>query len=93
MTRLATYLALEREMLLLERLGVALADAVRDAMDPIWYQLGPEERRFLDGRTIPEVLSELEPIRGRLVRVEMPARAEGLVETGSLRAVQWRCAA
>ncbi len=35
--RLGTYLALEREMLRLEESGSDLAEALRDAMDPIWY--------------------------------------------------------
>jgi hypothetical protein len=53
MDRLETYLALEREMLRLDAVGADLADTLRDAMDSIWHELGPEERKILDERTIP----------------------------------------
>ena len=50
--RLRAYLALEHEMMDLERSGDAAADALRDAMDPLWYALDDEERRWLDNRII-----------------------------------------
>ena len=49
-TRLKAYLALERAMVELDRDGDALADMLRDRMDPIWYALSPDERALLDAR-------------------------------------------
>ncbi len=91
--RLGTYLALEREMLRLDALGVDLADTLRDAMDPIWHQLGPEERKFLNERTIPVRLSELEPIHGPLTLPTIPSRRPGFVEAEVIHSASWRCAA
>jgi hypothetical protein len=63
MSRLEAYLALEREMLRLDAAGDDHADALRDAMDPLWYELGPEDRKFLNERVIQPVRTELEPRR------------------------------
>jgi transcriptional regulator with XRE-family HTH domain len=63
MSRLKAYLALEREMLRLDAAGDDHADALRDAMDPLWYELGPEDRKFLNERVIQPVRTELEPRR------------------------------
>lgn len=52
--RFRAYLSLERAMLDLDELEDELADRLRDAMDPIWYALTDEERRFLNGRNIDE---------------------------------------
>jgi hypothetical protein len=60
--RLRKYLELERLMLILDEEGDAGADALRDAMDPIWYALSDEERRILDERTIGRIRS-VEEIR------------------------------
>jgi len=60
--RLRQYLELERLMLIFDEAGEPGADALRDAMDPIWYSLAPEERRLLDDRTIGR-LASLEEIR------------------------------
>jgi hypothetical protein len=55
--RLRTYLELERLMLILDEQGHSGADALRDAMDPIWYSLSAEERRNLDERRVGRILS------------------------------------
>ena len=60
--RLREYLELERLMLILDEGSDSGADALRDAMDPIWYSLSDEERRILDERTIGRIKS-LEEIR------------------------------
>ena len=48
--RLDAYLALEREMMLLDDAGDPRADDVRDALDPLWQGLTAEERTLLNGR-------------------------------------------
>jgi hypothetical protein len=53
MSPLETYLTLERQMLQLDAAGDGQADAIREAMDPVWYERGPEDRVFLDARKIP----------------------------------------
>jgi hypothetical protein len=50
--RLRIYLELERLMLAAENVGEAMAEVIRDAMDPIWYALTGEERRVLDDRSV-----------------------------------------
>jgi len=75
--RLRKYLELERLMLILDEEGDRGADALRDAMDPIWYSLSDEERRILDERTIGRIKS-VEEIRvpaGRRVFGPAPAPA------------------
>lgn len=58
--RLLAYLDLERAMLALDGQGdEALADRVRDAMDPLWYALTDDEHQWLDDRAAVE----LEPAR------------------------------
>ena len=49
-SRLRKYLEMERLMMILDVEGDAAAEALRDAMDPIWYSLTDEERRLLDER-------------------------------------------
>jgi hypothetical protein len=51
-TRLSAYLALEREMLMLDDIGDPIADSLRDAMDALWYGLSDEEHELLDNRTV-----------------------------------------
>lgn len=60
--QLRKYLELERLMLILDEEGDRGADALRNAMDPIWYSLSDEERRILDERTIGRIKS-VEEIR------------------------------
>lgn len=60
--RLRKYLELERLMLVLDDDGDSAAEALRDAMDPIWYSLTEDERRILDERTVGRIKS-LEEIR------------------------------
>jgi hypothetical protein len=61
-SRLDRYLELERLMLILDEAGDATADVMRDAMDPIWYQLTDDERRLLDERSVG-VIETMEGIR------------------------------
>lgn len=49
--RLRAYLALERAMVDLADAGDAVADELRDRMDPIWRCLTEEEHRALDNRS------------------------------------------
>lgn len=53
--RLLIYLELERLTLILDEQSDSAADALRDAMDPIWYSLNAEERRILDERRIGRI--------------------------------------
>ncbi len=48
--RLLAYLTLERAMLELDEQDDALADRLRDAMDPLWYALTEAEHAELDSR-------------------------------------------
>lgn len=50
--RLRAYLALEREMLELDRLEDPAADSLRDAMDPLWLSLTDAEHAWLNGRRV-----------------------------------------
>jgi hypothetical protein len=50
--RLDAYLDLERAMRALDDVGDPTADALRDALDPIWYALTDDERAFLNQRAI-----------------------------------------
>lgn len=50
-TRLNAYLALEAAMVMLDSKGDPLADAVRDALDPLHQGLTTAERARLDSRT------------------------------------------
>jgi hypothetical protein len=47
---LREYLDLEFMMLALDGLDEGLADQVRDAMDPLWYQLSAQDREWLNTR-------------------------------------------
>lgn len=50
---LLRYLDLEQMMLRLAEAGDPQADAIRDLMDPLWYQLTDEDRKLLDAREEP----------------------------------------
>lgn len=60
--RLRVYLELERLMLSLDETDAVSADALRDAMDPLWYSLGSQERQLLDERSLG-VITSLEGLR------------------------------
>ena len=60
--RLRQYLEFERLMLTLDETGAPGADALRDAMDPIWYSMNDDERRILNDRNVGRITS-LEVIR------------------------------
>jgi len=60
--RLRIYLELERVLLLVEADNEIAAEALRDAMDPIWYSMTEDERRVLDDRAVGR-LASLEVIR------------------------------
>ncbi len=49
---LREYLNLESVMLSLDELNEDLADRVRDAMDPLWHRLTPEDREWLNTREL-----------------------------------------
>jgi hypothetical protein len=53
--QLDLYLRLERIMMELDDQDNALADRVRDLMDPLWYALSDEDRQFLDSRREMEI--------------------------------------
>lgn len=93
MSRLNAYLALEREMLRLDEAGASLADALRDSMDPIWHQLSQAERQFLNERTIPARLAELEPIHGALTPVAPVLPRITFIDATALHSASWRHAA
>ena len=93
LTRLEAYLALEREMLRLDAAGDEMAEVLRDAMDPLWQGLGPDERRFLNERSIPSATSDLEPIHGPLYRVEVQRPPGDWVDVRVLESASWRPAA
>jgi hypothetical protein len=59
---LREYLELERLMLIFDEESNPAAEALRDAMDPIWYRLSDQERRLLNERAIGRVKS-IEEIR------------------------------
>ncbi len=50
--RLDAYLDVERNMLALDDVDDPMADALRDALDTIWYALTDEERTILNRREI-----------------------------------------
>lgn len=56
------YLELERLMLSLDERDGVSSDAIRDAMDPIWYGLSDDEREVLDQRSIG-LITSLEAFR------------------------------
>lgn len=85
MNRLEAYLSLERAMLRLDAAGDAFADVLRDSMDPLWFQLSPDDREFLDRRRIPEALSELEPLHGALALTQPPQRVDRYQDRAPLR--------
>lgn len=49
-------------MLSLDETDAVSADALRDAMDPLWYSLGSQERQLLDERSLG-VITSLEGLR------------------------------
>ena len=61
-SQLRIYLELERLMLSLDETDAVSADAIRDAMDPIWYRLSDQERQVLDKRSVG-VITSLEGLR------------------------------
>jgi len=91
---LRKYLDLESVMLGLEALDARAADAVRDVMDEVWYQLSDTDRRSLDERTAPGPFRVREearlPLKGVLLRAprsqsrELTARGP-VVLTGGWR--------
>ena len=91
---LRKYLDLETIMLGLEALDARAADAVRDVMDELWYQLSDADRRSLDERTAPGPFCVREearlPLKGVLLRApslqprQLTAR-EPIVLTGGWR--------
>jgi hypothetical protein len=88
MNRLEAYLSLERAMLQLDAAGDAFADSLREVMDPLWYELSDEDRDFLNARRIPQSISELEPLHGRLDVASPPHEVEEYKERGPLQ-VDW----
>ncbi len=77
-------------MLLLESESEAAAEALRDAMDPVWYSLSTEERRLLDLRETA-VITSIEgirsPVAGAVVR-RPPVKANAAFPMGPIR--NWR---
>ena len=53
--QLDLYLRLERIMIELDDRDDPMADRIRALMDPIWYVLSDEDRRFLDSRGMIKV--------------------------------------
>ncbi len=49
---LETYLSLEERMLTLDARQDPSAEAVRDAMDTLWYRLSDRDREYLDSRRV-----------------------------------------
>ncbi len=90
LNRLEAYLSLERAMLQLDAAGDLFADALRDAMDPLWYELGDEDREFLSRRQVPESISELEPLRGALPVTSPPHRFGALRDHAPLVVKDWK---
>jgi hypothetical protein len=89
MNRLEAYLSLERAMLRLDAAGDGFADSLREAMDPLWYDLSDDDREFLNRRHIPESLSELEPLHGTLAITSPPYRVEAYTECEPLHVQNW----
>ena len=90
LNRLEAYLSLERAMLQLDAAGDLFADALRDAMDPLWYELSDEDREFLNRRQVPESISELDPLRGALPVTSPPDRVEVLSERAPFATTDWK---
>jgi hypothetical protein len=88
--RLEAYLSLERAMLQLDAAGDLFADALRDAMDPLWYELSDEDREFLDRRQVPESISELDPLRGALPLMSPPHRVDSFSDRAPLVVTDWK---
>ena len=89
MNRLEAYLSLERAMLQLDAAGDGFADGLREAMDPLWYELSDDDREFLNRRHIPESLSELEPLHGTLAITNPPHRVDEYKECEPLHVQDW----
>jgi hypothetical protein len=49
---LREYLNLESVMLALDEFNEQLADRVRDAMDPVWHHMPPQDREWLNAREL-----------------------------------------
>src|SRR5438552_2610738 len=52
---LLLYLRLERLMMDLDDRSSPIAERIRDLMDPVWYSLAEEDRKYLDSRGAVEV--------------------------------------
>lgn len=80
-------------MLELDELGDSLADRLRDAMDPLWFELSNEEHRLLDARaTVTAATAPLRlPIGERLFSV--PAKPKPMTKAQTLRIENWEQAA
>lgn len=76
------YLRLERLMMDLDDQANPLAERIRDLMDPLWYSLPEDDRKYLDSRgvveirtlypvtlVVPDLLSEPSEENGLLVNV------------------------
>lgn len=97
--RLNAYLVLERQMLALDEKGDPLADALRDAMDPIWHSLTKDEHELLNERSI---VGAVEP-RGSPPWLALALDTKALVvppvdpeverTSNPIHADDWRCAA
>lgn len=73
--RLHAYQRLERVMLELDGVGDALADDLRNLMDPLWYALSDDEHAQLDARssTPPLIVVPTSPGVRTEVHVPLPA--------------------
>lgn len=83
--RLRTYLALERHMLALDEAGDPLADALRDAMDPIWYSLTDDEHQILNERTV--VVAREPALAARIEPFFSPPSSTPIAPASSVRAI------
>ena len=92
--RLDAYLDLERTMRALDDLGDPMAEALRDALDPIWYALSDEDRLFLNRRRIvdgPAYVARLQLADDIFMPVPDPSAKE--TQTTTIVVHDWQCAA
>jgi hypothetical protein len=93
--RLDAYLDLERAMLALDDAGDQMADALRDALDPIWYALSDDDRAFLNQRSIasgPVYYVRVAVDAGLFTPVSAPAPRTNQ-PTAPVHIDDWMCAA
>ncbi len=93
--RLDAYLDLERAMRALDEVGDPTAEALRDALDPIWYALTDDERAFLNRRDIApgpvyRIRVALDSTLFAAVPISSPPSTEPVTP---VRIVDWECAA